>query len=121
MRWRSRDLSGRLVPLLLAGLLGVTACGAAGGSSASNDYNPIQAGVLNVAIEPYMPYTALQGGDLVGLDSDITKEIANRLHLKIATGVTDFKGMLAGVQSRGYDITIGGGVWPKNGQGGGPL
>jgi polar amino acid transport system substrate-binding protein len=99
MRWRSKDLPGRLVPLLLAGLLGVTACGAAGGSSASNDYNTIQAGVLNVAIEPYMPYTALQGGDLVGLDSDITKEIAKRLNLKIATGVTDFKGMLAGVQS----------------------
>ena len=116
MRWRSNGLSGRVVPLLLAGLLGVTACGAAGGSSASNDYNTIQAGVLNVAIEPYMPYTALQGGDLVGLDSDITKEIAKRLHLKIATGVTDFKGMLAGVQSRRYDITIGGVAWSKTRQ-----
>jgi ABC-type amino acid transport substrate-binding protein len=71
----------------------------------------LKPGVLQVAIEPYMPYTALKDGKLVGLDSDILAAIADKLGLKIEVNVTDFPGMLAGVQAQRADITIGGIAW----------
>jgi ABC-type amino acid transport substrate-binding protein len=64
-----------------------------------------------VAIEPYMPYTAEQNGQLIGLDSDIFNYIATRLHQKVNVTVTNFAGMLSGVQTRRVDIAIGGIAW----------
>lgn len=87
---------------------------AAGGPARAADpgaYNTIQPGVIRVAIEPYMPYTALDGGKLVGLDSDVLNAVAQKLGLKVETRVTDFPGMLASVQSRRVDISIGGIAW----------
>jgi ABC-type amino acid transport substrate-binding protein len=71
----------------------------------------LKPGVLQVVIEPYMPYTALKDDKLVGLDSDILDAVAKKLDLKIETVVTDFPGMLASVQSQRADITIGGIAW----------
>ncbi|MEV0904421.1 substrate-binding periplasmic protein [Streptomyces hokutonensis] len=68
-------------------------------------------GVLKVAVEPYAPYTTEQGGRIVGLDGDILTSIAKKLGLRIEPQVTDFAGMLAGVQSRRVDITVGGVAW----------
>ncbi len=77
----------------------------------AESFETLTPGVLKVAIEPYMPYTALKDGKLVGLDSDILAAVADKLGLKIETSVTDFPGMLAGVQSQRVDITIGGIAW----------
>lgn len=107
-----------------AALIGITAMtlNACGGSSSSagtststvtNTYNTLQPGVMSVAIEPYMPYTGLQNGKLVGLDSDILNFIAAKLKLKVVPVVTDFTGMLGDVQSRRVDITIGGIAWSQ--------
>jgi ABC-type amino acid transport substrate-binding protein len=75
------------------------------------EFETLSPGVLKVAIEPYMPYTAMKDGALVGLDSDILAAIASKLGLKIEVSVTDFPGMLAAVQSQRADITIGGIAW----------
>ncbi|MGN6774378.1 substrate-binding periplasmic protein [Rhizobium sp.] len=79
--------------------------------AAAGDLETLKPGVLQVAIEPYMPYTALKDEKLVGLDSDILDAVAKKLGLKIETTVTDFPGMLAAVQSQRADITIGGIAW----------
>ena len=71
----------------------------------------LQPGLLQVTIEPYMPYTAMKDQALVGLDSDILAAAAQKLGLKLQVTVTDFAGMLASVQSRRADITIGGIAW----------
>jgi polar amino acid transport system substrate-binding protein len=71
----------------------------------------IQPGVLKVAIEPYAPYTSMQGSTMVGLDADILNAAAARLGLTVQPVVTDFAGMLASVQSRRVDISIGGIAW----------
>ena len=71
----------------------------------------LKPGVLQVAIEPYMPYTAMKDGKLQGLDSDILAAVASKLGLKMEVSVTDFPGMLAAVQSQRADITIGGIAW----------
>ncbi|NTF43372.1 transporter substrate-binding domain-containing protein [Rhizobium rhizogenes] len=77
----------------------------------AEDLETLKPGVLQVAIEAYMPYTALKDDKLVGLDSDILDAVAKKLGLKIETVVTDFPGMLAAVQSQRADITIGGIAW----------
>ncbi|MFF4503566.1 substrate-binding periplasmic protein [Streptomyces sp. NPDC001401] len=73
-------------------------------------------GVLKVAVQPYAPYTTVQGGKIVGLDGDILTHVAKKLGLQVKPQVTDFAGMLAGVQTRRVDITIGGVAWTADRQ-----
>ncbi|QJT00932.1 amino acid ABC transporter substrate-binding protein [Streptomyces asoensis] len=73
-------------------------------------------GVIKVAVQPYAPYTSVEGGKIVGLDGDILNYVAEKLGLEVKPEVTDFAGMLAGVQSRRVDITIGGVAWSADRQ-----
>jgi ABC-type amino acid transport substrate-binding protein len=73
-------------------------------------------GVIKVAVQPYAPYTSVQGDKIVGLDGDILTYVAKKLGLLVKPQVTDFAGMLAGVQSRRVDITIGGVAWSADRQ-----
>lgn len=84
---------------------------AASQAALAADLEMLKPGVLQVTIQPYMPYTALKDEKLVGLDSDILAAVADKLGLKMEVSVTDFPGMLASVQSRRADITIGGIAW----------
>lgn len=90
------------------------ACGSSGAKKdAPNTYGTLEPGVMKVAIEPYMPYTAMQGSKLVGIDSEILQAVGKKLNLKIKPTVTNFDGMLGGVQSHRVDISIGGIAWSK--------
>jgi polar amino acid transport system substrate-binding protein len=93
------------------GLAALTIGGAA--SAQAEDFELIKPGTLTVTIQPYMPYTAVKDGKLVGLDSDILSAVAEKLGLKIDYSVTDFAGMLGSVQSQRADITIGGIAWSE--------
>ncbi|CAM5386395.1 L-cystine-binding protein TcyA [Streptomyces alboniger] len=73
-------------------------------------------GVIKVAVQPYAPYTSVQHDKIVGLDGDILGYVAKKLGLQVEPQVTDFAGMLAGVQSRRVDITIGGVAWTADRQ-----
>jgi ABC-type amino acid transport substrate-binding protein len=114
-----RPLIARCLAYLGAGALGLslmTGCGStaqgSGGSAAkSGSSDTIHPGVLSVAIESYMPYTGLQGGNIIGLDGDIINAIAKKLKLTVQPVLTDFTGMLGDVQSRRVDITVGGVAW----------
>src|SRR5689334_16295190 len=90
------------VALLAAG------CGGSQPTGAARGLDTIDPGVLHVAAESYMPYTAVNGNKIVGLDGEIIQYIADRLHLKVEPQLTDFNGMLGSVQSRRVDITVGG-------------
>src|SRR6478735_1187741 len=89
------------------------ACGSDNGatSGASSKLDTIDKGKLKVAVESYMPYTAVKAGKLVGLDSDIINAVADKLGLEVQPQLTDFNGMLGGVQSHRVDITLGGVAW----------
>ena len=80
-------------------------------SAAVAAYDTNTPGVLEVAVEPYAPYTTVQNGTIVGLDGDILNHIAAKLGLRVKPQVTDFAGMLAGVQAGRVDISIGGIAW----------
>lgn len=112
--------TGRAVALAIVGAVLLAACSKTAASpstavsGAASDLDTIDKGVIKVAIEPYMPYTDVKNGKLVGLDSEILQEAAANLGLKVEFNVTDFKGMLGGVQSHRVDITIGGVGWSKD-------
>jgi ABC-type amino acid transport substrate-binding protein len=82
-----------------------------GTASSAHALDTLQPGVLKVAIEPYAPYTSMEHGQQVGLEADMLNAIANKLGLKVQTTVTDFTGMISGVQTHRYDITTGGIAW----------
>ncbi|MBO4255743.1 substrate-binding periplasmic protein [Streptomyces griseorubiginosus] len=108
-----------LISALLTGALlsTVAACGSGGGDDPKNvsaktaALGTLTPGVIKVAVEPYAPYTTVRAGKIVGLDGDILTAVAKKLGLRIKPQVTDFAGMLAGVQSRRVDITVGGVAW----------
>ncbi|MFJ8057272.1 substrate-binding periplasmic protein [Streptomyces sp. NPDC096142] len=109
---RVRSLVVALSATLL--LSTVAACGSGGDDAPKNvsaktaALGTLTPGVLKVAVQPYAPYTTVRGGKIVGLDGDILTSVAEKLGLQVKPQVTDFAGMLAGVQSRRVDITIGG-------------
>lgn len=98
--------------LALATALTLSACGSdakpAAGASGLDTLDP---GVIKVAVQPYAPYTSVTAGKLTGLDSDILEAAAKKLGLKVEPQVTDFNGMLGGVQSHRVDMSIGGIAW----------
>jgi ABC-type amino acid transport substrate-binding protein len=98
----------------------VAACGSdsGGGKATAGTGNAarldtLEQGKLKVAVASYMPYTAVRGGKIVGLDGEIITKIADRLGLEVQPQLTDFNGMLGGVQSHRVDITVGGVAWSK--------
>jgi polar amino acid transport system substrate-binding protein len=117
---RMRSLAGGLSAMLL--MLAVTACGSDEDDAPKNvsaktaALGTLTPGVIKVAVQPYAPYTSVEGDRIVGLDGDILTYVAGKLGLEIEPQVTDFAGMLAGVQSRRVDITIGGVAWSADRQ-----
>jgi ABC-type amino acid transport substrate-binding protein len=95
----------------------MTACGQAGSASNSvtnQDYGLITPGQVTVAISTdNMPYNGLKNGKLTGLDGELFAKAAADLGLTVHPVEIDFTGLLAGVQSRRYDIGIGDVAWRK--------
>ncbi|MFI9170142.1 substrate-binding periplasmic protein [Streptomyces lincolnensis] len=112
---RMRSLISALSAILL--LSSVAACGSDDEEAPKNvsaktaALGTLTPGVIKVAVQPYAPYTSVQDGRIVGLDGDILAVVSKKLGLRIEPEVTDFAGMLAGVQSRRVDITVGGVAW----------
>ncbi|MGX1474150.1 UNVERIFIED_CONTAM: ABC-type amino acid transport substrate-binding protein [Streptomyces canus] len=117
---RMRPLAVSLSATLL--LLGTAACGSGDDDGPKNvsaktaALGTLTPGVIKVAVQPYAPYTSVQGDKIVGLDGDILNHVAKKLGLEVKPQVTDFAGMLAGVQSRRVDITVGGVAWSADRQ-----
>jgi ABC-type amino acid transport substrate-binding protein len=117
---RVRSLAVALSAMLMIST--VAACGSDGDDAPKNvsaktaALGTLTPGVIRVAVQPYAPYTTVQGGRIVGLDGDILSYVAKKLGLQVKPQVTDFAGMLAGVQSRRVDITVGGVAWSADRQ-----
>src|SRR5215208_4304463 len=96
----------------LAAALLLSACGSADKASGpAAKLDTLEPGKLKVAVQSYMPYTAVRGCKLVGLDGEIIDSVAKKLGLEVQPQLTDFNGMLGGVQSHRVDITVGGVAW----------
>jgi ABC-type amino acid transport substrate-binding protein len=106
----------RIASIAVAAAVAVSlgACSSAKSAARSDGLDTLSAGTIKVAIEPYMPYTAMKDGKMIGLDAEILEAVAKKLNLKVSPQVTDFNGMLGGVQSHRVDISIGGIAWTKD-------
>jgi polar amino acid transport system substrate-binding protein len=104
------------VALLLAGSLLLLAACSDKATGKAKSLDTLQPGVVSVAVEPYAPYTSVVNGQLTGLDADILEAAAKNLDLKVVPHVTDFNGMLGGVQSHRVDMSIGGIAWSADRQ-----
>lgn len=102
--------------VLAVSLAGCSGSGSGGGSDAQGDggINTVEDGKLIVTFGPYMPYSGEEGGTAVGLDGDMINEIADRLDLEVEVAVTDFAGMLSGVQTHRADVAIGTINWTED-------
>src|ERR671911_759969 len=105
-----------LVGLALVATATLAACGNDPVSAEAAGLDTLDPGVIRVAIQPYAPYTSLTAGKLSGLDSDILAAAAERLDLRVEPTLTDFNGMLGGVQSHRVDVSIGGVAWAGGSQ-----
>lgn len=83
-------------------------------NGASSGINTVEDGKLIVTFGPYMPYSGEEDGVAVGLDGDMINEIADRLDLDVEVAVTDFAGMLSGVQTHRADVAIGTINWTED-------
>jgi polar amino acid transport system substrate-binding protein len=113
MRWTK----GCVVVAALALLVGCGSDdGGGGGGGAATGLDTIEQGKLKVAVQSYAPYTSVRGDRIEGLDGDIIHAVAGKLGLEVEPQLTDFNGMLGGVQSRRVDITVGGVAWSEERQ-----
>ncbi|MEF2276882.1 transporter substrate-binding domain-containing protein [Deinococcus sp. YIM 134068] len=92
----------RILPPLLTGLL------LTGGAEAQTRPTTLESGVLKIGMEgTYAPFTFKdERGQLVGFDVDIAKAVAARLGLKPEFVLTEWSGILAGLQARKYDVIV---------------
>jgi ABC-type amino acid transport substrate-binding protein len=107
--------------VIAAAALALALCAGCGGgdrqvSGPAAQLDTIDPGILRVAAQSYMPYSAINGSEMVGLDGEILQRIADRLDLEVKPELTDFNGMLGSVQSHRVDITIGGVAWTEERQ-----
>ena len=80
-------------------VLGLAACGAAEGSTASTEPKPslIRDGTLTVCTSyPYEPFEFEQDGEVVGFDIDLVTEVADALDVKVAYVNEDFEDIASG-------------------------
>lgn len=65
-------------------------------------------GTLKIALEgTYPPFNSRDAkGELVGFDVDVAKELARRLGLKPQFVLTEWSGIIAGLQANKYDVIV---------------
>ena len=94
-----------LAAVMLLSLLSVTGCGKQGKSLADVK----AAGKLTVATSPdFPPFESLEGGEVVGIEVDILKLIAEELGVELEIVQMDFDSVLMGIQSAKYDCGMSG-------------
>jgi cystine transport system substrate-binding protein len=96
-----------LAPLLIAGSA-TAQTSSAQTSSTQNRPSTLQSGVLKIGMEgTYAPFTFKdERGQLVGFDVDVARAVAARLGLKPEFVLTEWSGILAGLQARKYDVIV---------------
>jgi cystine transport system substrate-binding protein len=94
--------------LILSALALSLATSAAAQTQSAQRPTTLTPGVLKIGMEgTYAPFTFKdEKGQLVGFDVDIAKAVAARLGLKPEFVLTEWSGILAGLQARKYDVIV---------------
>ena len=72
-------------------------------------------GVLTMATNAtFPPYESYEGNDIVGIDADIAKAIADKLGLKLEIQDMEFNSIITAVQSGKADLGLAGDIYAKD-------
>jgi len=99
----------KIIVILLAVLLGLTACGT--NDTGSNKLDSIkEKGVITVALEgDWAPWSYHDENDnLVGFDADAARAIAEKLGVEIEIVEAPWESLFAGLESGRYDLVVNG-------------
>ncbi|QHW35389.1 ABC transporter permease subunit [Paenibacillus rhizovicinus] len=101
-----------MLALVTVSIAGLPRFGLDAGTAAAAGSDACQGKKLIMGTSPdYPPYEstdAKNGGDIIGLDVDIAKSIANKLGCKLEITGMDFNGLIAALQSGRVDFVMSG-------------
>ena len=96
---------------IAAAALALTACTSTANDTGGEDINLITEGTLTICTNPpYEPFEYVEDGEVVGLDIDIVREIADDLGVELAIKITPFDGIQSGsdLNSNNCDLVASG-------------
>ena len=91
--------------------MALTACSSTANDTSGEDINLITEGTLTICTNPpYEPFEYVEDGEVVGLDIDIVREIADDLGVELAIKITPFDGIQSGsdLNSNNCDLVASG-------------
>ena len=98
-----------ILKVLSAGLILAMSLAFAGCAKEKDEKFTIQEGKLIMATNAYFPpYEFYEGSDIVGIDAEIAKAVADKLGLTLEIQDVEFDSIIAGIQSGKYDIGLAG-------------
>ena len=78
-------------------------------ATAEGGFTTVTPGVLTMATNAYFPpYEYYEGEQIVGIDAEIAKAVADKLGLELVIEDVEFDSIIAGVQAGKYDIGCAG-------------
>ena len=99
----------KVLSLILAAIFAVTALSVFASCSSDKDSLTNTPGKLVMATNAtFPPYEYVEGGKVVGIDAEIAQKIADKLGLELEIKNVAFNTILAGVESKTYDIGMAG-------------
>ncbi len=112
----------RILALVLTVIMGaalLTGCGSGGASSGGNaeqstkeaaaDIKTVTDGVLTMATNAYFPpYEYYEGSEIVGIDAEIAKAVADKLGLELQIQDMEFDSIITAVQTGKADMGLAG-------------
>lgn len=90
--------------------VGIAGCGDNGGDGGegSGDGGDLQDSYVVATDSSFVPFEFEQDGEYVGFDMDIINTIADEVGFEVDLEVTNFDGMIPGLQTGSFDIAIAG-------------
>lgn len=102
----------KILAVIMAGVLAsaiLAACGGSGSAAPATEAAGAAGGVLKMVTEAtFPPYESYEGGEIVGIDVDIAKAIAEELGMTLEIEDMAFDSLIAAVQSGKADIAAAG-------------
>lgn len=109
MEWIKMKKTFRAAALLLMLAMIIGLCACAGKETGKSAFKTATEGVLTMATNAeFPPYEYYEGDDIVGIDAEIAKAIADKLGLELKIDDMDFTAIVAAVQSGKADVALAG-------------
>lgn len=104
MNYRKSLFSGLAIAASLAMTAGLSACS----SGESDDDSPLEDSYTYATDTSFVPFEFKKDGEYVGFDIDIINAIADEAGFELEQEVTNFDGIIPGLQTGSFDLAVAG-------------